>query len=189
MAKKGLRYVAFGKLQSNGTYSDGVHLSPAASLSGNANVADVKDYGDDRIVETDKSVTGGTLTVELNNDDDDLYTYLLGHTKDQTSEEIDHSVDDVAPFVGVGCIGQSGSAWVSKLYKKVQFAEPNDENNTKEENVSFNHITLEGDILIPEDGSWKTRKTFTTLAAAKTWLNTKLGVSEPEGATGATGET
>ena len=189
MAKKGLRYVAFGILGNDGTYSNGKHLSPAAALSGNATVSDVKDYGDDRAVETDKSVTGGTLTVELNNDDDELYTYLLGHSKDGTSGEIDHLVDDVAPFVGVGCIGQSGSAWVSKLYKKVQFTEPNDENATKEENVTFNHITLEGDILIPEDGSWKLRKTFTTLAAAKTWLNGKLGVTEPEGATGATGET
>lgn len=177
MSKKGLRYVAFGKLGANGSYSDGKYLSPAAALSGSATTSDVKDYGDDRVVETDKTVTGGTLTVELNNDEDDIYTYLLGHKKETEGDAIVHNVDDVAPFVGVGCVGQSGSAWVAKIYKKVQFAEPNDENNTKEENVTFNHITLEGDILIPEDGDWKLRQTFTTLDAAKTWVNTTLGVT------------
>ena len=180
MSKKGLRYVAFGKWSAAGTYTDGKYLSPAASLSGSANISDVKDYGDDRVVETDKTVTGGTLTVELNNDDDEMYTYLLGHTAtgEQGAQVIASNADDVAPFVGVGCVGQSGSLWVAKIYKKVQFGEPNDENATKEENVAFNHITLEGDILIPEDGLWKLRQSFSTLAAAKTWINTTLGVTE-----------
>ena len=46
MSKKGLRYVAFGKWSAAGTYTDGKYLSPAASLSGSANISDVKDYGD-----------------------------------------------------------------------------------------------------------------------------------------------
>lgn len=183
MSKKGLRYVVFGKLKSDGTYEDGVHLSPAASLSGSATASDVKDYGDDHVVETDKSVTGGTLTVELNNDEDDIYTFLLGHTKGITGDAnlITHNEADEAPFVGVGCVGKNGSGWTAKFYTKVQFAEPADENNTKEENVTFNHITLEGDILIPENGIWKLRETFTTLEAAKSWLNTKVGITEQGG--------
>ena len=186
MSKKGLRYVAFGKLQNDGTYSQGKHLSPAASLSGSANISDVKDYGDDRVVETDKSVTGGTLSVELNNDEDELYTYLLGHTQ-TTDGLIKHNADtDIAPFVGVGVVGQNGSQWTAKIYKKVQFGEPTDENTTKEETVAFNHITLEGDILIPDDGEWKLRKSFSSLADAKSYVNTTLGVSSGE--TAETGE-
>lgn len=176
MSKKGLRYVAFGiRNDTTGTFSGGKHLSPAAAISGSANTSDVKDYGDDRVVETDKSVTGGTLTVELNHDEDEIYTMLLGHTKNENL--ISHNVDDVAPFVGVGCVGQSGSKWTAKIYTKVQFAEPADENNTKEESVQFNHITLEGDILIPEDGIWKMRQTFDTFALAKAWIDEKLSVT------------
>lgn len=180
MAKKGLRYVAFGKWASDGTYtaSQGKYLSPAASLSGSLNTSDVKDYGDDRVVETDNSVTGGTLTVELNNDDDEMYTYLLGATTGGTSDaKIVSNADDVSPYVGVGCVGKSGSMWVAKIYLKVQFAEPADENATKEENVAFNHISLEGDILTQENGEWRWRKSFETLDAAKSWINTTLCVT------------
>ena len=183
MAKKGLRYVAFGKWASDGTYTanEGKYLSPAAALSGNITSSDVKDYGDDHVVETDNSVTGGTLTVELNNDDDEMYTYLLGAStatgQGDDAGAVISNVDDVAPFVGVGCIGKSGSSWVAKIYLKVQFSEPTDENATKEENTTFNHISLEGDILTQENGEWRWRKTFETLAAAKTWVNTVLNVS------------
>ena len=182
MSKKGLRYVAFAKLNSDGTYSNGKHLSPAAALSGSPNVSDVKDYGDDRVVETDKTVTGGTLTVELNNDEDELYTYLLGHTQG-TDGVIVHNADDIAPFVGVACCGENGSKWTVKVYKKVQFGEAADENSTKEENVTFNHITLEGDILIPEDGKWKLRQSFDTLTAAKTYIDTLFSVAAETGET------
>ena len=187
MSKKGLRYVAFGKLKADGTYEDGRHLSPAVNFNATANSSDVKDYGDDRVVETDKSVTGGTVTVELNNDDDDLYTYLLGHVKGVTGTALDvitSNVDDVAPFVGCAAIGQSGSKWVAKIYLKCQFAEPADENATKEEQVAFNHITLEGDIFPMENGDWKKRKTFDSYAAAKSYVDSLFNVTEAQGATG-----
>lgn len=128
MSKKGLRYVAFAHLKADGTYENGKHLSPAAAFNANANASDVKDYGDDRVVETDKSVTGGTITVELNNDDDEMYVYLLGHTQTTgESGEIISNADDVAPYVGAAAVGKSGSKWVAKIYNKCQFAEPNDE--------------------------------------------------------------
>lgn len=187
MSKKGLRYVAFAHLKADGTYENGKHLSPAAAFNANANASDVKDYGDDRVVETDKSVTGGTITVELNNDDDEMYVYLLGHTQ-TTGEngEIISNVDDVAPYVGAAAVGKSGSKWVAKVYNKCQFSEPNDENSTKEEAAKFDHISLEGDILIPEDGNWKRRKSFDTFAAAKTYVDTLFNVTGETGATGTT---
>ena len=127
--------------------------------------------------EVDNSVTSGTLSVELNNDEDEIYTMLLGHSKDTQSSEISFADDDVAPYVGVGAIGKSGTGWVSKWYPKVQFKEPNDDNQTKQGNVTFGHVTLEGEILVPDDGVWKERKTFATLTEAKTWLNGKAGIS------------
>lgn len=177
MAKKGIRYAVFGLWQEGGTYKDGKYLSPVASFNGSPTKSNVKDFGDDRIVETDNAVTGGTLSVELNNDDDELYTFLLGHEAAKEGGEIIHNADDTAPFVGVGAIGQSGNKWVVKFYNKVQFSEPNDDNSTRQENTTFNHVTLEGEILIPEDGNWKRRKTFDTLAEAKTYLNGIVGIT------------
>lgn len=93
-----------------------------------------------------------------------------------TPGEIVSNVEDEAPFVGAAAIGKSGSKWVAKIYLKCQFAEPADENATKEENVAFNHITLEGDILPMENGDWRKRKTFDTYEAAKSYVDTLFSV-------------
>ena len=178
MSKKGIEYAVFGILnETTGTYSSGRYLSPVAGYNGSPNAADVKDYGDNRVVETDKTVTGGTLSVELNHDDDDIYAMLLGHTRDAETGEIVFNADDVAPYVGTGAIGKSEGEYVARFYNKVQFAEPSDDNTTKQENTTFNHVTLEGDILIPEGGDWKKRKRFNPLAAAKAWLNELVNIS------------
>lgn len=184
MAKKGIEYAVFGLLQEDKSYKDGKYLSPVAGFNGTPTKSNVTDYGDNRALETDNSVTGGTLSVELNDDNDDIYVFLLGHKKDDQSGEIVYNVNDRPPLVGCGAIGQSGEKYVGKFYRKVQFGEPNDENSTKQENVTFAHTTIEGTILIPDDGIWKERQTFDTLEAAKTWLNGKAGIKTtvtPEG--------
>lgn len=175
MAKKGIQYAVFGLLKSDGTYENGAYLSPVAAFNGTPNNSNVKDYGDDRCVEVANETTGASLSVELNNDDLEIGAMLLGHTL--TSGEMVYNVNDVAPYVGAGAIGKSGSKYRAKFYKKVQFAEPNDENATKQESTTFGHYTLEGDAVPMEDGSWKREKEFTTLAEAKTWLNGIVGIS------------
>ena len=143
MAKKGIEYAVFGILdEATGTYSGGKYLSPVAGYNGNPTKANVTDYGDNRSLESDDSVTGGSLNVEFNNDADEIYTMLLGHTKDTESGEISYNSDDEPPFVGTGAVGREGAGYVGKFYKKVKFSEPNDENTTKQENTTFNHVNL-----------------------------------------------
>lgn len=183
MAKKGIRYAVFAKAveatDGSITYSEAKNISPVAGFNGSVNKSTGKDYGDDRVVDVENTVIGGTLVVELNNDEDEIYTYLLGHVKDTgaSSNAVTFNASDEPPYVGVGAYGQSGNKWVAKWYAKVQFSEPNDDNTTKQESVSFGHVSLEGDILIPADGKWKYRETFTTEAAAKAWVNNKAGLS------------
>ena len=121
MAKTGIEYAVFGLLQEDGTYKNGKYLSPVTNFNGTPTKASVTDYGDNRALETDNSVTGGTLSIEMNQDEDDIYVFLLGHTKDETSGEIIYNVNDTAPYVGCGAIGKSGAKYVAKFYKKVQF--------------------------------------------------------------------
>ena len=177
MAKKGIEYAVFGLLdEAKGTYSGGKYLSPVVNFNGSPTNANEIDYGDNRPLETDNSVTGGTLSVELNNDEDEIYEFLLGHEKTEDGE-ISYNVNDDPPYVGAGAVGKSGRKYAVKFYTKVQFREPNDDNTTRQGNTTFNHVTLEGTILIPEDGKWKIRKTFDTLEAAKAWLNEKVGIT------------
>lgn len=180
MSKVGLEYVVTATATvdaSTGeiTYSGGKNISPAAAANATISTASGKDYGDNRIVAVENEVTGGTITLEFNHDEEDIKVSLLGHTKDSTSSEIEHNVSDVAPYVGVGMIGKNKKdnavSYKGKWYSLVQFHEPNDENATRTESVTFGHTSLEGEIIIPESGLWKREKTFETLAAAKTWIN------------------
>ena len=192
MAKTGFEYTVVAKLTAGSdtagsacAYTAGQYLGPASTFNITPTANDVKDYGDDRTVETDTTVTGGTTSIELNEKTADIYCLLLGHTN--TDGEVLSNADDIAPYVGLGAIGKSkrnGSlVYTAKWYYKTQFKEPNDENATKQESTSFTHTTLEGNLFTCENGDWKAEKEFDTLAAAKSWLNGKANIS---GATGST---
>lgn len=186
MSKVGLEYAVFSQatVANDGTitYGTGKWISPAAAYNGTINTSDGKDWGDDRVVATDSGVTGGTVNVELNHEEDDIYVYLLGHTKAANGNEITFNVNDTAPYVGTGFVGKTrkgnATTYKAKWYALVQFREPNDENSTKQESPNFSHTTLEGEIVIPENGEWKKQETFDTLAAAKAWLNELANITE-----------
>lgn len=178
MAKKGVRYVVFGKLnEQTGAYTDGRYIGPTTQLNGSIDKASADDYGDDAVQESAAQVTGGSLTWEANNDSDDLYTYLLGHQVDEQTGELVINANDVAPYVGVGAITQAEGKWIGKFYKKVQFSEPNDDNSTVTDSITFGHVTLEGKIFLDSNYDLKVRKRFDTYAEAQTWLKGKVGIA------------
>ena len=179
MARKGLKHVVFAEQSTAGTYSDGIRVSPAVRVSINLTKAEGDDYGDDYVVDTEASVTGGSVEVELNHDEDEIYSFLLGHEKDGTSGVIAFDVDDEPPIVGMGFVQpattSAGRVWIAEWINQIKFSDPNEEANTKTDSVSFNHTTITGKILIPSDGEWKSRKTFDTAADAITWVDTQAG--------------
>lgn len=185
MAKVGMEYVVSGLLKEaeDGTpsYTGGKYWGPASTFNGSPTANDAKDYGDDRAVETDTSVTGGTLSVELNENTLELESFLLGHTYDKEKKQMICNQTDVAPFVGTGAIGKSKRnnkiVYKGKFYHKTQFKNPNDENSTKQESTTFNHTTLEGNIFTLPNGQWKEEQEFESLEEAKTWLDNKVGIT------------
>ena len=131
-------------------------------------------------METDTSVTGGSLSVELNERTAEIYCQMLGHTLSEGGEVLANT-EDIAPFLGIGAVGKSrrngATKYTGKFYYKTQFREPNDENATKQESTSFTHTTLEGALFQLENGDWKAEKEFDTLAEAKAWLDGKVGIT------------
>lgn len=180
MAKLGFEYVAAGKLdEATGKYSGGRHLGEAATFNVTVSANDVKDYGDNHAVLTDTSVTGGTVSIELNDMLEELNAFLLGHTYEEETKNLICKKDDIAPYLGLGAVGiskKAGYRYIAKFYKKVQFREPNDENATQTDTVTPAHTTLEGNMFVPENNIWKEQQTFDTLDEAKKWLNGKLGI-------------
>jgi phi13 family phage major tail protein len=181
MAKTGFLYTCAGILnETDGNYTDGRYLGPSATFNITVTSADVKDYGDNRVTETYNAVTGGTVSLELNEMLSELNAFLLGHKVNEETGEIVFNQDDTIPFIGLGAIGTSKrdgkNKYIAKFYRKIQLKEPNDENSTQQENVSFTHSTLEGNMFVPEDGEWKDQNEFDTLDEAKEWLNEKVGI-------------
>lgn len=163
MAKKGIRYCFFGKYDAwsteyYGNTKDYYHsyMRPSTVVTFNMapNNTNAKDHGDDRVVEVENGTNGGTLNIELNSDQVRVYDYLLGHTltgNTVPTKELTFSEGDAPNAVGVGVIakisGHSAYPWVIKFYPKVVFSEPNDENQTKTDNVTFGHLNLVGELL------------------------------------------
>ena len=175
MAKKGLKHVVFAELTSAGAYTNAKHISPAVRVSVSLTKAEGKDYGDDVVVDSESAVTGGTVEVELNHDEDDIYTFLLGHKEDSVGNEIKYNTDDEPPIVGMGYIQNAtltdGRRWIAEWIYQVKFSEPDEEANTKTDSVSFQHTTITGDMMVQGDGNWKRRKVFTTASAAIAWVD------------------
>ena len=190
MAKIGFEYTVIGKLSedTDGTpsYSDSKYMGPNTAFNVTVNSNDVKDYGDDRVVETDTSVIDGTVSVEHNELTLEQEAYLLGHTLG-TSGQIVYNDTDEAPFLGIGIVGKSkrsGSrVYTAKVYYKTQFREPSDENATKQDSTTFTHTTLEGNMYTLKNGDWKTAQEFTSLSDAKDFLDELFGVEAETGET------
>jgi len=186
MAKVGLEYVCFAPIntesQTEITYKAGKYLGPSTSLTGNPTRNTVTDYGDNYAVETDTSVTGGDLSLELNEEPLEISAFLLGHKFDESSNELVYNSNDVAPMGGLGYIGMTKrnnvTMYVAKFYAKTQFTEANDENTTKGETIEFNHSNLEGRIHMPATGNWKFAEEFTTREEAMAWVRAKCNISD-----------
>lgn len=191
MAKVGFEFIYASKLDervsksfATARYYDGREIGPGASVNGSPTSSDVKDYGDDRAVETDTSVTGGTLSLELNEPTMENEAFMLGHAISEKGGML-RNTNDIAPYIGVGFVGKSKRnnklVFRAKIYLKTQFRVPNDENATKQEQVTFSHTTLEGSMYQLENGDWKDEKEFKTLAEAKKYILSVLadGASIP----------
>ena len=195
MAKTGFEYTVMGKLEagtdtklSDCSYSDGIYMGPNAAFNFTPNANDVKDYGDDRVTETDTTVIDGTISVEHNELTAEQEAYMLGHTLGADGAIVSNA-DDIAPYLGIGFVGKSkrngNNKYTAKFYPKTQFREPGDDNATKQDSTSFAHTTMEGNMFTLQNGDWREAKEFDSLSAAKAWLNEKVGVSGATGSTGA----
>lgn len=188
MAKIGFEYVVAAELDASvsvsaatAKYKNAKVIGPAANSNGSPNVSDVKDYGDDNTVETDTSVTGGTISLELNEPTMENEAWLLGH--DSTEDGgMTRNGNDIAPFVGVGFVGKSKRngkvVYKAKVYLKAQFKVPADENATKQESITFTHTTMEGNLFLLENGDWKVEKEFENLKEAKAHVDKILCKSQ-----------
>ncbi len=189
MAIIGLKYPVYGKFQEGEapSWANGKVIGKAISsnitLDGtDANVL----YADDAAAESDSAFQGGNIELGVDDLEDEDYADLLGHKYTAAAENepavVVANSADIAPYVGVGFyktrVRKSVRTYRATVIHKVQFSEPSDAANTRGERTEWQTPTITGAIMADVNGDWKTQATFTDEAAAKAWINTKLGVTE-----------
>ena len=166
------------------TYSAGSNFAEAVSASVSWDRVDGHFYGDDVELNSDNGVRGYTITFEPSGLNAAARALLLGEVKGSGS---DYTITDApAPDVGFGYIRVMRDEGVVNYeawwYHKVKFGVTSEETRTKERDVEWRVPTLEGTgagVSLDATGvaAFAVHETLTTLAAAKTWLNTKAGIT------------
>ncbi len=185
MAKIGLKNFLFGILteQEDGTATYGVAQKPAKAISCSVSITnnEAKLFADDGLAESDSSFQSGTVTLGIDDEDDQMMATLLGHSI--TDGEIERNGDDVAPYVGLGRIitKMVGGVYKYKVefLRKVKFSEPSQDDNTRGETLEFGTSTIEGQVSKLADGRWSASKTFNSMVEAQTYLNSFFGSATP----------
>ena len=183
MAKIGLTNFRYGVLTeaTDGTPSYGGALTPGKAVSCTVDITnnDASLYADDALAESDTSFAGGSVTMGVDEADLTTMANLLGHTL--TEGVMTRSVNDVAPYVGLGRIVTKMVSNVPKykvefLYK-VKFSEPSQDNQTKGESVEFSTTELQGTVAALANGNWSVTEEFDTKEAAVAYLESLLGTA------------
>jgi phi13 family phage major tail protein len=174
MAKIGLQYLVVKPATGAGK-----RLAKAIQADISIQTNEAKLYADDGVAESDKSFRDGTITLGVDDTNDDIQKDCLGHTIDETGE-LKANGNDNNPYVGTGFVSISKKGGAQKFRSiwlpKVQFAEPSETNQTKGENTSFSTPTMTGTIMLDDEANWKYEKSFATLTEAKTYLDGKAGI-------------
>ena len=165
------------------TYNTGAVAAEAVSAALGWNRADGHFYGDDVELDSDNSILGYTLDIELSGLKDAARAALLGD--DLANSE--YSVTDAAaPDVGFGFVRVmrdkgtlSYEAW---WFYKLKFGISSEETRTKEQNIEWRTPTLNGvgaGVSLDATGALKfaLHQTFATFSAAQSWLKTKAGIT------------
>lgn len=193
MAKIGLKCLTYAPYTSGGDGSS-ISYSTGSQLTDYMIRADVteerqdaKFYADDHKIDSENSMTGATLSLELANLNDTLEKAFLGYVAESSASGADLLITDAAAgFVGVGFYRKErfkGTvSYKCYWFYKVQFSKDSDSTNTKGENVDFQTETLSGDamgVVLTNGGPtiYYAIARKDTESNAVAWLKTKAGIT------------
>lgn len=167
------------------TYGSGSNFAEAVSAALSWERADGHFYGDDVELDSDNGVLGYTIDFEPTGLSDAARALLLGEVK-ATSGNTYTITDAAAPDVGFGYIrvmrNKGTVSYEGWWFHKVKFGISSEETRTKERTVEWRVPTLQGvgaGVSLDATGvmAFAEHETFTTLTAAKTWVNTKANIT------------
>ena len=170
------------------TYGTGAVLARLTKIDYNPTKSDVDFYADDIKAEEDHTVTGGTITVGVDDLTQDVQKGIFGNVQETqaTIKVLCKAANDEAPYVGLGYViphkRRGTRVYEAVMLLRVMFSEPNESAETKGETISFQGKEIEGSFS-PVEGyendRYRISAEFSTESAADEWLKTKLNVTDP----------
>ena len=171
------------------SYDDGFVVTEARGANVTFETDDGEFRGDDAVLDSSRRVLGYSIEFETAGLKDTVRADLLGETKD--SGDAYHITGAEAPDVGFGYVKQMredtdgvvSTTWEVMWYHKLKFGQPNDEARTAERNREWRAPTITGTgagvflSASAEDPDFVEHKTFSSLAAAKAFLNGLANIS------------
>ena len=170
------------------TYEDGFVVAEARGATLTWETSDGEFYGDDVLLDTDKGITGYTLDFEPSGLKTSVRAKLLGEK--EASTDVYRVTGANPPDLGFGFIrvmredvtGEVVTRYEGWWFHKIKFSISSEETRTKEKSIEWRVPTLNGRgfgvyLDSGDDPSFSDHKDFTSLEAAKTWLNGLADIS------------
>lgn len=193
MAFVGLKYAAFAPLISETpgqlpTYGHGVVVGKmiGADITYTRNSEAL--YADDAMSESDNSMTGGTISLNLDDISDEANVAMLGMIHDEARDEYDET-DTPSPNGGFGYIRvrslRNKVDYIGFWIYKTQLAIASESASTKAQNVNWQTPTVTGNIMAAQPKAdmknhFRVRKVFSNEAEAYAWINTFANITTGE---------
>ena len=171
------------------TYSGGGILAKAVEFSASIESAsDNNLYADNGIAESDKSFTGGTLSITTDDMEQAASAAILGITAstltigEATVSELVYNDDMEQPNLGFGIIikrKKNGvEKWRAIVFPKIKFSIPEDAATTQGETIEWQTPELEATIMRDDTAkhAWKREATFDIEAKAVAYIEHLLNI-------------
>ncbi len=191
MAAIGMSYAVAAPITSHTsgnaiTYGTGFSVGHAVSANVSFNSNDSKDYGDDVVVDSDLGTNGYTVDFESNDIAPAVRAKLLGWVADATTATQYDLTDENPPEHGFGYLQHlrtdGTDAYDTYWFYKVRFTENSISAQTKEENIEWQHRTINGTgegVYLDSTGKayYVAYMRFATETAAIAWLKSKANIT------------
>ncbi len=157
------------------SYKPAKSFAGAISASITPNSAEASLYGDDKLMEYASSFQNATVSLSVADDNDDVFSDLLGRQKETSTGRYRSNINDIVPYVGFGYIVSKiiggKTKFRAQFFPKTKFKVFIPEASTKGENLEFKTITVEGVTMPNKYGDWESHCDVDTLAEAKDELD------------------
>ena len=174
-------------------YSNGGLVGKAVSFSTQFNTANDSNLSaDNGVAESEKSFTGGTITIATDDLTPEVSAAILGITAkpvgtiegvtDENVQELVYDDEQEIPYLGFGVVEKKKYhgeyLWRGVVLTKVMFSVPADAAETQGKTVSWKTPTLTGEIMRDDSEAhkWKREATFTTEAQAEAYIKNRLNI-------------